>query len=194
MQYQKQQMREAILKAAEQEFTEMGYEKASMREICKRAGTSVGNLYRYFENREALFDALVGDLYRRIRFLIRDEIFVRQDTYDIPGIARHAAGVLFQNFGEDARRLRILLLHSKGSRYDDVMTEFSQLLHARILQEQFGNRYSDTADFLCSLLATGLMDAIRNLVRSDLSVEDTTALFEKVLFFYFQDIEKRLQV
>lgn len=55
MQYRKQTVSQQILEAAMVEFDEKGYSEASIRAIAKRANTSVGNVYRYFRNKEDLF-------------------------------------------------------------------------------------------------------------------------------------------
>lgn len=48
-----------IIRAATEEFAEYGYEKASMRRIGKRCGLTAAALYRHFDSKEAMFDALV---------------------------------------------------------------------------------------------------------------------------------------
>lgn len=48
-----------ILRAAETEFLQLGYEKAGLRAICKSAGVTTGAFYFFFENKNALFRELV---------------------------------------------------------------------------------------------------------------------------------------
>jgi AcrR family transcriptional regulator len=47
--------RQAILAAAAQVFREVGFERASMAEICARVGGSKATLYNYFASKEELF-------------------------------------------------------------------------------------------------------------------------------------------
>ena len=58
--------REAILAAAEAEFSEKGFALASSREICRRAGANVALVNRYFKSKENLYrivaKRLFGDL------------------------------------------------------------------------------------------------------------------------------------
>ncbi|MCI4239206.1 TetR/AcrR family transcriptional regulator [Dickeya dianthicola] len=54
-----EEKRQAIIDAAAQVFQEMGYERASMNEVAKRAGGSKATLYNYFPSKEALFETVV---------------------------------------------------------------------------------------------------------------------------------------
>jgi AcrR family transcriptional regulator len=50
---------EAILTAAAQVLIELGYEGATTGRVAERAGVSIGSLYQYFPNKEALIAALI---------------------------------------------------------------------------------------------------------------------------------------
>lgn len=56
--------RRQILDGAEAVFLESGYEGASMSQIACRARVSKGTLYNHFENKAALFGAVIEDLSR----------------------------------------------------------------------------------------------------------------------------------
>ena len=55
------QRRDTILLAAHEVFLEHGFAAASMSQVAARLGGSKGTLYSYFDNKEALFEALVAD-------------------------------------------------------------------------------------------------------------------------------------
>ncbi|MHA1758406.1 MAG: TetR/AcrR family transcriptional regulator [Promethearchaeota archaeon] len=44
-------------------FEEKGYNHARVRDITERAGTSVGNFYRYFESKEEIFKKVIHQFY-----------------------------------------------------------------------------------------------------------------------------------
>ena len=57
---------DAILSAAKKEFSEKGFQSASLRKIVKDAGVTTGAFYGYYKSKEELFDALVGEYYDTI--------------------------------------------------------------------------------------------------------------------------------
>jgi AcrR family transcriptional regulator len=58
-----------VLEMAAVVLAEFGYEAATMTEIANRAGASIGTVYQYFPNKEALVQALrklyVAEMVRR---------------------------------------------------------------------------------------------------------------------------------
>ncbi len=54
-----QQTHENLLLRAKKHFLQVGFERASIREICKDASVTNGAFYNHFEDKEALFGSLV---------------------------------------------------------------------------------------------------------------------------------------
>lgn len=54
-----QARRDAIVAAAAEVFLEIGYERASMDEVARRAGGSKATLYKYFSSKETMFETVV---------------------------------------------------------------------------------------------------------------------------------------
>lgn len=71
--------RERILAAAQVGFIEHGFHGASMSSIAEKAGMSAGLIYRYFENKNAIFLAIVE---RQLQ-LLRDDIQLNRQI-DLP--------------------------------------------------------------------------------------------------------------
>lgn len=55
--------RERVLEAAATVFSRDGYVEARMSDIAAEAGVSNGALYRYFDNKTQVFEALIGNLH-----------------------------------------------------------------------------------------------------------------------------------
>ncbi len=49
-----------ILEAVHGTFVEKGFDGASMQDLARAAGMSVGNFYRYFESKDAIVEALIA--------------------------------------------------------------------------------------------------------------------------------------
>lgn len=58
----REERRAQIVAAAQQLFATQGYEATSMQQVVKEAGTSIGNCYFYFHNKEDLLKAVIEDV------------------------------------------------------------------------------------------------------------------------------------
>jgi len=58
--------RDAILAAARHCFVQHGFHATGMAEICIEAGMSPGNLYRYFDNKAAIIQAIADETRTRL--------------------------------------------------------------------------------------------------------------------------------
>src|SRR5919112_656444 len=65
---------EALLEATARVLTRDGYDRASTNRIAAVAGVSVGSLYQYFPNKEALVAALVARHNREMLDLLREAL------------------------------------------------------------------------------------------------------------------------
>lgn len=66
-QFIKEEVRQAILAAAREEFLKAGFEGASIREIASAARTAKSNLYNYYAGKDALFSAVAGRTVEEVR-------------------------------------------------------------------------------------------------------------------------------
>lgn len=77
----------AMLDATARVLTRQGYDRASTNRIAAVAGVSVGSLYQYFPNKEALVAALVARHNREILQLVR-EALTEVASLDLPAAVR----------------------------------------------------------------------------------------------------------
>jgi AcrR family transcriptional regulator len=64
--------RARLLEAAEQIFAELGYHEASIVKITEAAGVAQGTFYQYFGGKKEIFEELMRDLNRRVRFAMTE--------------------------------------------------------------------------------------------------------------------------
>jgi AcrR family transcriptional regulator len=82
MQARSRERVERILDAAAEEFADAGFDAATTEAIARRAETSIGSVYQFFPNKQALFDAVAHRYLVRSRVLF-DELFATE-TGDAP--------------------------------------------------------------------------------------------------------------
>ena len=85
---------ELVLQAARSAFFELGMEKASLREIARRAGYTPGALYSYFPSKEHLYGALLGESLERLNAQVAQALITESGQ----GAQRGAAASAFFEF------------------------------------------------------------------------------------------------
>lgn len=125
----KPELRESIIKSARHEFYVNGFEGASMRNIAKAAHMTVGNLYRYFKNKEDLADALLSSTIDKLDKIITGEI--NNHPVNIPKEQGRSA-----EFDSRIRRLSMGFAHV----FETERKEFMTLIrHQRMADQVVGS-------------------------------------------------------
>jgi AcrR family transcriptional regulator len=74
---EKKMIREKLFEVGEKVFLEKGIKKATIQEITKGAGISLGSFYNFFESKEKMFLELL-DIYNARIFVVQNEELNRQ--------------------------------------------------------------------------------------------------------------------
>ena len=69
-----------LQECAMKEFSEKGYMKASLRNICKEAGVTTGALYFFFKDKEDLFASLVDEPIRLLQLALQDHFSAEMEV------------------------------------------------------------------------------------------------------------------
>lgn len=145
----KEEVREAILTAAGEAFAEGGFERAALSDIVERAGTSIGNLYKYFANKDALFAEFIprgftNDLTSRVRAQV-EALRAEPNVFELDGAHpyRRASEDLLAFTIANRERVVFLLLRAQGTKHERFAGEVVRLLvelaieHARATYPTF---------------------------------------------------------
>lgn len=103
--------RRAILDAAQEIFTEMGYGAASIRDVVRRSGLAAGTFYNYFPDKESVFRAVLDEHTTELRGRLRD---ARASARDAETIVREGFHTYFSFIVED-RPLFEMLRRNAGT-------------------------------------------------------------------------------
>lgn len=180
---------EKIIQAARDEFLEYGYDKASMRRIGNRCGLTAAALYRHFDSKEDMFDALVRPALDDLKEWINLHVSRSEDAIrgcsceDLDGIAKKE---IWDSTEIDMMRD---LIYPRMEEY------------AMLINKSHGSKYESFLDDLVEYQQDMMIPQLRELKRLGLDVKDIskeelhmvtmaycTALFEPVVHNYsFED-------
>ena len=130
----KEEVQKRIVEAALVVFAKKGYPAATIGEIASAAGISTGNVYRYYENKEALFEDAVDEAFvARFSALLKQRATALAGIEDVrqlgPDAAWFAASEELMRFTIDNRlRLVILLGRAEGTRWASFAVDTAQEL------------------------------------------------------------------
>jgi AcrR family transcriptional regulator len=118
----KQQNRQAILDAAREVFAEMGYQAATVRDIIRRTGLSVGAFYNYYRSKEEVYEALSDDGVRRFRPILAAQY---EAATDFQTYIRGAIEAYFNFLVEEHKAERMANL--AGERHPHIRAETPEM-------------------------------------------------------------------
>jgi len=131
-------IREALVRSGREEFLLRGFEGASLRAICRKAGVTTGAFYAYFDRKEALFSAIVEPMladFRRMYDRIAEKALA--DVTSSEENELEAIEFLCAHRDE----FRLLFDCSVGTKYADFKDTLLETLFMRSYQRCF-DRYA----------------------------------------------------
>lgn len=121
--------RALLLDAARAVFEKLGIEGASIREIAKQAGYTPGAIYSYFENKEAIYGALLAESLERLNAVVD----AAGDTALSPADQLEAkAGAWFGFFAANPRDLDLGFYLVHGMQPRGLTAELNYQLNDRL--------------------------------------------------------------
>ncbi|MBS4535080.1 TetR/AcrR family transcriptional regulator [Clostridium sp. D2Q-14] len=190
MQVKKDEIRQSILKEAEKEFLEKGYQNASIRKIVKLAGTTIGNFYNYFENKGALFKLLVEKEYRNFQFFMENhEKIERPDfLWNISDVSqwRKVLGELIIRMMPSFSDGFVLLIEcSAGTPYENTRLEAINLMKEHFIDhmERFNPASKDP--LLAEIISEQLLSGLITILKKHKDEKTRKRLITELFLFYF---------
>jgi len=197
MQYLKDEIRNNIIAAAIKEFTLKGYQDASMRVIAAEAGVAIGNVYRYFKNKDELFNSIVGPVYTKFTSMVFDLYQTQGSIPEMQLMTVDITDKIMEFYDKYETELLILIDKSKGSKYEDIKEELIRLVNYRIKSEllvifkENGIKLKD--DYILYILAATFVEGIFMVLRKYRDQAKIKELLGQLLFIYFDDLYKRFR-
>ena len=137
-----------MLDAARELFSERGYHNVSMHEIAERAEFAIGTLYKFFRNKEELYQAVVLDQSDRFHDALVRAIEAPGDEIES---LRNYVRTKGELFSENLSFIRLYIAESRGAsynlkaslhdevrkRYNDLLGQLSRVFEGGIKKKRF---------------------------------------------------------
>ena len=183
-----------IAQVAKQEFLELGYVDASMRNISAKAGLTTGSLYNRFRDKAELFEYIVGDSVKEV--LEKFESFnsaysVEQyrekrsvdDEYNSSAI-KFLIDKMFDNYDS----FDLIINKGIGSPYEDFMNSLivvaTENTKNYVLAHKSNVLDASVAEDLTHLLNVALFDAIAEIFRKHYTKSEADFYMKNIFVFY----------
>lgn len=184
-----------ILPAAQREFLEKGFEKASMREIAAAAGITAAGLYRHFSNKEDMFAALVDPVLAKCGFMYdacKEQDYGYLEQMDMDGMWSAGAeleqmmDLIYENFAA----FKLLLCCSEGTKYSSFLHDFVMLEQRETLAyleaaKEKGLPVNAIDPKELHLLLTAYANALFEVVEHDFSREEAIHYLRTLQKFFY---------
>lgn len=199
MQILKKEISDRIIDSAKNEFKENGYDNTSMRKIARNADVSVGNLYRYYTNKEEIFEKIVKEPYNQIiKFIKEDKAFAildREGDYsNFEKEFKYLANIFYKYKDE----FIIIIYGSKGTRYERAKELFISLVEEKVLKSiriAFENEnISENKIFLGHVISVSLVEGLIVIIKEHEDTNRVKEIVEKVIKFIFKDFYLRFDI
>jgi AcrR family transcriptional regulator len=192
----KEEMRKSIYNAAVRDFSEKGFKQASMRNIARGAGMTVGNLYRYFKDKEALFYFVISPAYSRLMELVKECIEAVDNKFDT-GFFEFLSEQILKICKKHKIELLILFEGSCGTVYEKAKEEMvlvvENFLKGIQLIKALDKGIVIEDIYLLHVIAVGFVEGMIMIAKSSENDEKLKKTISQFIAFYFKDVFKRFE-
>lgn len=174
---EKEKTIEKIRQAALDEFYEKGYSKASLRNICKKAGVTTGAMYFSFENKEALFRSILDPL-----FLQYQELMAKYMGMELEA-PEHGAelDVLMMKFILNHKKEALIVMEkAQGSCYESYRGQVEQMMEQSFTTFYQNALGTEPDSQLIKILARIRLDGCLEIIKGNYDMEYSLYLVEKI--------------
>lgn len=197
MQFLKEELRVKILESATDEFYEKGYSKASMRTIAKHSGITVGNIYRYFDGKEALFDAVVKGGVDQFFDIVKeaDDLIKKNDEDLFKCFRETLIASLIKCVIETKTVMLILFRGAEGTKYGNFREDFKDVIFRKLMMH-FNNNFKtdlkkERLEFISNVIASSCMEGFVEAILTYKDPKELKESMELIYDYHFLNFDER---
>ena len=189
-----EQLAADLLEAGKKVFLEMGFRDASLRKIAAMLGVTTGAIYRYYTDKEALFDAIVSgpaeELVNRYRAAHQEYSSISLED-QISGLGQVSEknswmmDFIYDHFDE----FKLIVCCAAGTRYEhyiDTLVEIEANSSLQLTEElqEAGYKLPPLSDELAHMISSGLFNCMFETIRHDMPKEKALEYTGSYQLFY----------
>lgn len=192
----KDEIRNKILDAANSEIIQHGVEGLQMRKIAEGAQMTVGNLYRYYADKETLMNAIIDpatkDLNDLIQLISNQQLSLVKKTKDVDFELIYANLEVCSKGLVDIfhRHTSAMLLLSSDEELSHFTDWFKEILF-NILKANEPELSTKEVELLSSLVALSIITGIQEAFKVALQSKEAFSNLDKVILKYLQIVLRK---
>ncbi len=185
--------RALLIEAAKKEFKEKGYNKASLRSICAKAGVTTGALYFFFENKAELFSAIVDQPIKGLKKLLMDH-FKEDGEYmkhldsmenmemDHSDLSDMLVEYIYSNYDS----LMLLLTSAENTVYENCIDELVTLTENSMPIMLSGLKGYTYDEYMSHWMSHFTVDAFLNVIKHETDMEQAKLKLRKIMNYLIE--------
>lgn len=184
-----------LLETGKKEFLAKGFQKASMRNIAAKLNVTTGAIYRYYKDKETLFDAIVREAADTLEARYKDEqnkfseMPLEYQINDLPKVTEEEYDWMIEYIYENYDAFKLIICCSNETQYEhyidrliDIEVESSHKLVEKMQKENILKHKID--DKLIHIVATTLFSGIFENIAHDIPKNDAIEYVKQLRDFY----------
>jgi len=169
--------RAMMLSAALELFSEKGYPNVSMHEIAHHAEFAIGTLYKFFKNKEDLYNALLIDIAEQFHVTLAEILEEKEDCHHKIKKYIRVKGDLFM---ANAMAVRLYFAEAFGGSFNLRAT----------LTKELQAYYDDILNKLSDVFSEGIEKGVYRPIDPHYLAISLSSIVNSFLFYWLDDSEK----
>jgi AcrR family transcriptional regulator len=196
MQTLKEEIKSKIIDAAVKEFSQHGFQKASMRTIAKSAGISVSNTYNYYKSKDEMFVSIIEPVFNRLKDILRQSFQQSMKSTAGNNLQSFIDGIvktLLEMEAHERKLLLILIEKSAGTKYEKSRDEIVNLLRmhfAEAVRKPGGPaQLEESQTYILTIIANNYIDGLFQILKDYRSREWSEQNLRTILTYHLNGIK-----
>ena len=202
----KDSVKQNIINSAIQDIFESGYESASMRKIASIANMTVGNLYRYFKNKDELINYIIQPALERINKIIfkhtNQMIDLNNPDFDLTNLKSNEILNAFDELSIELVNLymehpKVLAIFMMNSTINDQMVNWFKNAMKQFMKSKhcLNDSNEERFDVLARMYSVAIFAGVKeSLLNSKLEEKELKQVIQMYFRGYVQLIDTHIEM